>query len=78
MKLYIQKILQKVKTSILKRTKRGYDVDGNKFKPYTPAYAKSKGSKKVNLTNTGQMLDSLDIKKDKLYMNNSFAANKLQ
>lgn len=77
MKLYVQKILQKVRISILKRTKKGIDIHDKPFKPYSKQYAKTKRNKKVNLTNTGQMLASLDIQKDKLYMNNEFADDKL-
>jgi hypothetical protein len=41
------------------RTSRGQDADRRGFKPYTKAYAKKKGSTKVNLTVKGHMLGSI-------------------
>ena len=55
-------VLYKIlKERIIKRTKSGRDVDNQAFKPYTKEYAKKKRSNKVDLTLTGQMLNSLNI-----------------
>lgn len=67
-------------TLIVKRTLLGYGVDENygtkqKLKPLTPGYVKSRlkfqklssktTAKKSNLTRTGQLLDSMDVKVNK-------------
>jgi phage gpG-like protein len=49
-------IADKALTGITTRTKKGIDVAGMEFKPYSEAYAKKKGTKKVNLTSSGRML----------------------
>ena len=44
---------------ILDKTARAQDYRSRKFKPYSKAYAKKKGSKHVNLRVTGRMLDAI-------------------
>jgi hypothetical protein len=44
---------------ILEKTARGEDYKSRKFKPYSKAYAKRKGSKHVNLKVKGKMLDAI-------------------
>lgn len=41
------------------RTAQGKDVDGSTFKPYSPKYAKRKGSTHVNLYLHGDMIESI-------------------
>jgi hypothetical protein len=41
---------------IIKRTRRGIDVDGMRFKPYSPEYAKKKGRSWANLTDSGKLM----------------------
>lgn len=43
------------------RTRRGYDEDGRTFKPYSPAYARIKGTTRPDLTKSGAMLDRLMV-----------------
>ena len=49
-------------TGIILRTQKGKDKNNKTFKPYSAEYAKNKGSK-VNLTVTGNMLNSISHKK---------------
>jgi hypothetical protein len=44
---------------------KGRNADGSKFKRYTPAYARQKGSSRVDLTETGNMLTSFKILRKK-------------
>lgn len=49
---------------IAERTRSGRDAQGRAFRPYSPAYAKRKGSTKVNLISVEahpHMLDGLDV-----------------
>ena len=55
----MQKICEEVKERILKRTKASRDYRNRKFAPYSTKYAKRKGSTKVNLRVSGEMLDSM-------------------
>jgi hypothetical protein len=48
-----------VRERILEKTAKGEDYKSRKFKPYSKAYAKRKGSKHVNLKVTGKMLDAI-------------------
>ena len=47
------------KELVLEKTAKGFDYKHRKFHPYSPAYAKRKKSKTVNLRVTGDMLNSL-------------------
>lgn len=51
---------------IKKRTSQGKDVNGIGFKKYEPEYADEKGSSKVNLDLTGDMLSELEVISDKV------------
>ncbi len=57
----MQKLVEEVKRIILRKTARGVDYMGKKFKPYSEAYAKRKGvsAGSVDLRRTGEMLDSI-------------------
>lgn len=55
----MQNICEDVKERVLKRTKAGRDYRNRKFAPYSTKYARRKGSTKVNLRVTGEMLDSM-------------------
>lgn len=55
----MQEFCDGVKERILKKTAEGKDYMSRKFKAYSAAYAKRKGSKHVNLRLSGQMLDSI-------------------
>lgn len=59
--------IQETIVEIQQRTRKGTDVKGGSFKPYTSKYAKRKveeyGSADVNLTQTGNMLHSMTYKK---------------
>ena len=48
-----------LKTGITSRTQSGKDVDSKTFKEYTPAYRAKKGSSKVNLTVSNNMLHAM-------------------
>ena len=50
-----------IETGIINRTQSGKDVKGKGFKKYSSAYAKKKGGK-VNLTDTGAMLQAISNK----------------
>lgn len=56
-------IAQEVLDRIIERTQSGIDKNGQKFKPYSAAYAKAKGVSRdsVDLTLYGDMLESMDI-----------------
>ncbi len=41
---------------VTSRTRRGFDVAGLKFTPYSKAYAKKKGRSWANLTETGKLM----------------------
>jgi hypothetical protein len=47
--------------AIRTRTRLGRDADGGAFAPYSPGYAKRKGSTHVDLTLSGDMLNALEI-----------------
>lgn len=61
--------------SIIKRTKSGVDINNQRFKPYSKQYKKK--SKRVDLTLTGQMLNSISSNDDQIFMTNQFASNKV-
>jgi hypothetical protein len=48
-------------SAIRARTRMGRDADGRAFAPYSPGYAKLKGSTSVDLTVSGDMLSALEI-----------------
>lgn len=76
-KLDLTAVLNKIRNSIVSRTKSGYDKNNNAFNPYTPKYAKKKKSNKVDLTLTGHMLNSLQVlSNDTIGLNNNFAISK--
>ena len=76
-KLNLTAVLNKIRNSIVSRTKSGYDKNNNAFKPYTPNYAKKKKSSKVDLTLTGHMLNSLQVlSNDTIGLTNNFAIQK--
>ena len=52
-------IVNDVRARILDRTSRGLDYMGRRFAPYSKAYAKRKKSGKVDLKQSGEMLDSI-------------------
>lgn len=47
--------------TILRRTVAGQSSAGGPFRPYSPAYAKLKGSTHVNLSLSGRMLNGITI-----------------
>jgi hypothetical protein len=55
-------IATKIKNNIFVRTSAGYDQNYRKFLPYSPGYAKYKGTTRVNLSDTGQMLNEMTQK----------------
>lgn len=55
----MQKICEDVKERVLKRTAASRDYRNRKFTPYSAKYARRKGSTKVDLRVTGEMLDSI-------------------
>jgi len=55
-------VLKEMRRIILRRIGAGKDVSGSPFVPYDQDYATEKGSTKVDLRDTGKMLDSLGIK----------------
>lgn len=52
-----------IETGIINRTLSGKDAKMKSFKPYSKEYAKAKGSKKVNLTASGAMLQAVSNKR---------------
>lgn len=46
---------------IIRRTLSGKDEGGKAFHPYSPGYRAAKGSSKVNLQVSGQMLQAITI-----------------
>jgi len=48
-----------IKERILKKTAQGEDYKSRRFKPYSEAYAKRKGTRHVNLKVTGKMLNAI-------------------
>lgn len=58
----MENICNDVKDRVLKRTATGKDYRNRKFPPYSPAYAARKGSSKVNLRLSGEMLNSIRVK----------------
>lgn len=60
-------IAQRIRTQVIHRTGSGVDVNGNPFKEYSTQYAKYKKglskSGRVDLRNTGKMLQSLKVDK---------------
>ena len=56
---------------IIKRTQSGKDVNGDKFAPYSKSYRESKNfkiagkSKRVNLTLSEEMLNSIEVLRDR-------------
>lgn len=55
-------ITKDVKKRVEERTAKGRDYKNRKFEPYSPAYAKRKKKKLVNLDDTGEMLGALRTK----------------
>lgn len=51
--------VEDAKAVILDKTEKGRDFEHKPFAPYSDAYAKKKGSKRVNLSATGTMLRSI-------------------
>lgn len=64
---------------IIKRTQSGRDANMSGFRPYSKGYAVEKakefGSSRVNLTRTGNMLNSISSKKIKGGLRLYFSAN---
>ena len=62
----LQLLANEIITDIISRTQSGRDYKGNSFKDYSHTYAKSKakkfGSSRVNLTRSGNMLNSITWK----------------
>lgn len=62
-----QTVAEEILNFIVERTKKGYGSDGEKFPGYSPSYKASDvfklggKSSKVDLTLSGEMLDSLEI-----------------
>lgn len=76
-KINTRTILQKLRKYILARTQSGKDTYNQAFLPYTPQYAKKKGTKKVNLRLTGHMLNDLKaINDDTMGLTNPYAIAK--
>lgn len=75
LKNYLPLYANDVKLSIINRTQSGKDINNKTFKPYSKAYAAKKTSSKVNLTDTGQMLNSIDWKKIKYGVRMYFNSN---
>lgn len=46
---------------IYRRTVSGIDADGQPFAPYSEAYAKAKGSSRVDLQVSGNMLNHMQV-----------------
>ncbi len=73
-------ITEGVIVGIIKRTQSGKDEKLKSFRPYTSAYARRKGERKVTLTDRGTMLQSIDRKIIKngvrLYFPNATEAKK--
>jgi hypothetical protein len=59
-KVPVQSIVSEIKEGILTKTAQGHDYMGRNFKPYSKAYAKKKGSSRVDLRVTGEMMDTVD------------------
>src|SRR4030042_2601809 len=55
----MQKIVEDVKELIQTKTEKGLDYTGRLFAPYSPQYAKKKGTRRANLKDTGTMLDAI-------------------
>lgn len=53
---WTQGVFEKARDGIIKRTRSGVDVDGMKFKPYSPEYAKRKGRSNANLVDSGKLM----------------------
>ena len=60
----MQDTVDDVKDLIMERTADGKDFMGRNFAPYSKAYAKRKGKTKVDLRDTGEMLNSIKTKVD--------------
>jgi hypothetical protein len=62
-----QTVAEEILNFIVERTKKGYGSDGEKFPGYSPSYKASDAfklggkSSKVDLTLSGEMLDSLEV-----------------
>lgn len=69
--------MQYLATDIVRRTKGGLDSNRQPFIPYTSNYVKKKKKTRVNLYDTGQMLNSFKpIGNDTIGFDNVKAANK--
>jgi hypothetical protein len=60
----MQDTVDDVKDLIIERTADGKDFMGRNFAPYSKAYAKRKHKTKVDLRETGEMLNSIKTKVD--------------
>ena len=58
-----QEIAARILSAIILNSKNGYDKNGNPFAEYTKQYAEIKGSSDVDLTLSGEMLDSMKVLK---------------
>lgn len=63
--------LEEQKKAIIERTRSGKDIRGQYFKGYTPGYAKKRAKMSlqthpVNLTVTGDLLDTIETKIEQL------------
>jgi hypothetical protein len=55
----MQGVVNDIKAVILEKTAAGRDYANSSFNPYSESYAKAKGSRRVNLRDSGTMLDSI-------------------
>ena len=58
----MQGIVDDIADLVQTKTEKGLDYRSRKFEPYSPAYAKKKGTSRANLKDTGKMLDAIDTK----------------
>ena len=56
-----RKVGDQIITQILRRTGAGQGADGDSFRPYSASYAKKKGSSRVDLKETGNLLRSIKV-----------------
>lgn len=58
-----QAIANRILEYVKDRTLSGKDINGKKFPPYNPDYAKEKGSSTVDLFSSGRMMDGMKVLK---------------
>ena len=58
----MRKVCEGIQERILDLTDQGKDYRGRKFEPYSEGYSKRTGKRRVDLRDTGTMLDSMKIK----------------